>query len=197
MALAGTAAPTRPGGPLLDAVHAAACPRAGSAAGVRIVVDDRTYRLAWDDRDEHDALRFLRLAQIAAMPAVLDLRLERLAAAEAAYGGAYLPQWPYEEWAAPRRAQVEVAHQSVLERLAALAEAGQHESAILSYRRLIVLAPERECLHRSLMRLYIQLGERGLALRQFEVCATVLRRELETEPGAETCTIAAELRAER
>src|SRR5207237_2036151 len=39
--------------------------------------------------------------------------------------------------------------------------------------------------HRTLMRLYEQHGRRGAALRQYQACVTVLRKELgiEPEPG--------------
>jgi DNA-binding SARP family transcriptional activator len=36
------------------------------------------------------------------------------------------------------------------------------------------------------MRVYAQAGERGLALRQFHACRTILRERLGSDPSAET-----------
>jgi class 3 adenylate cyclase len=44
----------------------------------------------------------------------------------------------------------------------------------------------REAWHRGLMRVYARAGERGLALRQFHACRTILREQLGSDPSAET-----------
>ena len=44
----------------------------------------------------------------------------------------------------------------------------------------------RECTHRRMMRLYTIASDRSSALRQYEQCATYLRKELNVEPAART-----------
>src|SRR5262249_58629303 len=52
--------------------------------------------------------------------------------------------------------------------------------------RLLALDPLQEPVHRTLMRLYAELGRRGAALRQYQLCVSVLQRELRVEPEAAT-----------
>jgi pimeloyl-ACP methyl ester carboxylesterase len=52
--------------------------------------------------------------------------------------------------------------------------------------QLLALDPLQEPVHRTLMRLLSQLGQRGAALRQYQHCVSVLRSELGVEPEAET-----------
>jgi tetratricopeptide (TPR) repeat protein len=59
--------------------------------------------------------------------------------------------------------------------------------------RLLALDPLQEAVHRTLMRLYGRQGRRGAALKQYQVCVGVLRRELGTEPEAETRKLYQEL----
>src|SRR5260370_750579 len=48
--------------------------------------------------------------------------------------------------------------------------AGPTEAAVQLALRLLALDPLREAGHRTLMRLYAQLGRRDAALRQYQVC---------------------------
>jgi TolB-like protein/Tfp pilus assembly protein PilF len=50
--------------------------------------------------------------------------------------------------------------------------------------------PLREASHRSLMRAYAEQGEHGLALKQFELCRTVLRDEFAAPVAPETQALA-------
>jgi len=56
------------------------------------------------------------------------------------------------------------------------------ERAVHTALRLLALDPLQEATHRTLMRLYVRQGRFAAALRQYQLCADVLRREL----GAET-----------
>jgi len=81
--------------------------RTGASSASFIRSDGEAYNLDWQRDDFLDATEFLRLSRIAGQPADGETRLRRLANAEAAYSGPFLPQWPYEEWAAVRRSEVE------------------------------------------------------------------------------------------
>lgn len=85
-----------------------------------------------------------------------------------------------------------------LERLVnASAERGQWQNAITSARRWLALDPMHEPAHRQLMLLYAWAGERSAALRQYQVCADVLQRELEVEPLPETTDLYVAIREQR
>jgi DNA-binding SARP family transcriptional activator len=155
-----------------------------------VVTDGEAYCLRLSERDEWDATTFVRLARAAAQPAPLETRLDRLLAAEAAWGGSYLPEWPYEDWAATRRAQLDRSHERVLEGLAeALAEAGQPRAALARWQQLVELDPVRESWQRALITAYAWAGERALALRQYQACRTLLRESLGVEPSRETTAL--------
>jgi DNA-binding SARP family transcriptional activator len=64
--------------------------------------------------------------------------------------------------------------------------AGASERAIEIARALLALDPFQERAHRALMRLHVEQGQRGLALRQYQACRELLGRELGVTPDAET-----------
>jgi DNA-binding SARP family transcriptional activator len=157
---------------------------ARGAASSLVAAEGPTYRLTLTADDEWDAAVFLTRARAALEPGA---DLETLLAAERAHTGPLLPEWPYAEWAAPLRTEVEEAHRRLLEGLAeGFAGAGRPTEAIARYRRLLALEPEREGWHRALMRVYGQAGERALALRQYHACRALLRQRLGVEPSRET-----------
>ena len=63
------------------------------------------------------------------------------------------------------------------------------EAAVQTGLRLLTLDPVQEAAHRAVMRLYARLGRREAALRQYQACADVLRRELRAAPDAETTAL--------
>src|SRR6266700_3747773 len=71
--------------------------------------------------------------------------------------------------------------------------AGEHDAAIQSGRRLVLLDPLSESGQRALMRSYACAGRRGEALRQYKSCSETLQRELGVTPDAETQTLANEI----
>jgi len=64
--------------------------------------------------------------------------------------------------------------------------AGSLGAAIDALEWVLSLDPIREDIHRSLMRLHLEAGNRTLALRQYRNCASVLERELGVAPDFET-----------
>ena len=93
----------------------------------------------------------------------------------------------FNEWLTQERARLhELAVQAVERLLAGLLRAGDHEAAVATAQRLQALDPLRESTYRTLMRLYAEQDQRGLAARQFERCRDVLARELGVEPAPAT-----------
>jgi predicted ATPase/DNA-binding SARP family transcriptional activator len=63
---------------------------------------------------------------------------------------------------------------------------GQAETAIPYARRLTALDPLNETSHRLLMQVYIQAGQHNAALKQYQACEKILRKELGVDPQPET-----------
>jgi predicted ATPase/DNA-binding SARP family transcriptional activator len=107
--------------------------------------------------------------------------------ARSLYRGELLPDDRYEEWAEQRREALEQDHVSLLWELAGLrAASGDHAGAIDTLRELVAADPAHEAAHRELMRGYALDGKRRLALRQYQVLRTTLRRELDVDPAEGT-----------
>jgi DNA-binding SARP family transcriptional activator len=142
-------------------------------------------RVALDcDGVEVDAMAFER-AVVDGTPAALEKAanlyrgdlLAGLAVAEA----------PFEEWLLAERERLrELALEGFAKLLVCQRSAGSLEGAIRTALRIATLDPLQESVHRTLMRLYVQSGRRGAALRQYQQCVSTLQRELGAEPEAET-----------
>jgi DNA-binding SARP family transcriptional activator/tetratricopeptide (TPR) repeat protein len=93
----------------------------------------------------------------------------------------------FEEWLLAERERLrELALEALARLLAHQTRTGATERAIQTAVRLLGLDPLQETGHRTLMRLYVQLGRRGSALKQYQVCVAILQRELGIEPEEET-----------
>jgi DNA-binding SARP family transcriptional activator/TolB-like protein/tetratricopeptide (TPR) repeat protein len=101
---------------------------------------------------------------------------------------------PFQEWLAAERDRTLDMICDVLHRLSVQQDsAGEHEAAIQSARRLVMLDPLSEFGQRALMRAYARAGRRGEALRQYKICAETLKRELGVAPDVETQLLANEI----
>ena len=65
-------------------------------------------------------------------------------------------------------------------------KAGAADDAIHTAQRSLRLDALQEPVHRALMRFYMQSGDLGKALQQYDALAKLLRRELRVEPDAES-----------
>src|SRR5262245_17582155 len=104
--------------------------------------------------------------------------------------GLALQEPPFEEWLIAERLRLrELALEALARLLSQQRDAGALEEAVQTGLRLVALDSLQEPVHRTLMRLYAQLGRRGAALRQYQVCVAALQRELRAEPDDETKTL--------
>ncbi|MGB8980902.1 MAG: BTAD domain-containing putative transcriptional regulator, partial [Anaerolineales bacterium] len=71
---------------------------------------------------------------------------------------------------------------------------GQADTAIPHARRLIALDPLNESSHRQLMQIYIQAGQHNAALKQYQICEQILRKELGVDPQPETRALYKQIR---
>jgi DNA-binding SARP family transcriptional activator len=105
---------------------------------------------------------------------------------------------PFEDWLMGERERLrELALEALARLLTTQRAAGETAAAVQSARRLLALDPLQETVHRALMRLYVQAGRRDAALRQYQDCVEVLRRELDAEPEAETKELYQEILRQR
>ncbi|MBI3029810.1 MAG: winged helix-turn-helix domain-containing protein [Candidatus Rokubacteria bacterium] len=108
--------------------------------------------------------------------------------------GLGLREEAFEEWLRAERERLhELAIHALAKLLAHQARTGATEGGIQTAVRLLALDPLQEAVHRALMRLYVRQGRRGAALRQYQTCLGVLRRELSVEPEPETTRLYHEL----
>jgi DNA-binding SARP family transcriptional activator len=108
----------------------------------------------------------------------------------AAYGGELLPEDRYADWCAERRKFLAELRLRLLMGLAeALENRGACNEAADQLRTVLGQDPTREVVHRRLMRLYAEMGTPDQAVRQFQICQDVLRRELGMAPQPETVSL--------
>jgi DNA-binding SARP family transcriptional activator len=117
---------------------------------------------------------------------------EALDPATRLYGGDFLDGFQideekFDQWVLAERDRLHRmalrAHAQLVEQLA---RSGSLDEAIAIAQQALRVDPLQESMHRTLMRLYQQSGDLLNALQQYDVCAKILRRELDVEPDAET-----------
>jgi predicted ATPase len=128
---------------------------------------------------------------------------ERLATAVDLYRGDFLADFyledsnKFEEWAARWRSRLRRQALEAFNRLVAHhLECSEAEEAVSYARRQLEIDNLRESAHRQLIMALNQLGKRAEAIRQYESCRDLLRKELGVAPSAETDALAASIRRE-
>ncbi len=132
--------------------------------------------------------------------------LASLAQASQLYGGALLARFDvdaaaeFDDWLFRERARYLQIAQSVFDRLIAGHRARAHvdqahaaaerEVAMAAARRWVALDPTSETVHRWLIQLFVEAGQREAALAQYEVCQRELAVAFGRGPGAETRALA-------
>jgi DNA-binding SARP family transcriptional activator len=112
--------------------------------------------------------------------------------------GFAVDQPPFEEWLVTERERLhELASEGLAKLLAHQRKARAGEAAVQTALKLLSLDPLQEPVHRTLMRLYAEMGRRGAALRQYQHCVGVLQRELGVEPEPETKELFQEILRQR
>ena len=107
-----------------------------------------------------------------------------LAQAAAAYGGSFLVDEPYAEWALAERARLQELAVQVLRGLATLtAAAGDEDAAGEHLQRLAELEPLDMEAQRDLLALMLRRGRHSEALRRYELVRRRYRRTFGTDPA--------------
>jgi DNA-binding SARP family transcriptional activator/predicted ATPase len=112
--------------------------------------------------------------------------------------GLALHEAPFEEWLLAERERLrELALEALAKLLRHQRTTGATEAALQTALRLLALDRLQEPVHRAVMRLYVQLGRRASALRQYQICVGILRRELSVEPETTTKQLYQEILRQR
>jgi predicted ATPase/DNA-binding SARP family transcriptional activator len=112
--------------------------------------------------------------------------------------GFALNEAPFEEWLLGERERLrELALEALARLLAHQRKVGALEAGVHTAIKILGLDPLQEPVHRMLMRLYAEVGRRGAALRQYQQCVAVLRRDLRIQPEAETTLLYKEILRQR
>ncbi len=112
--------------------------------------------------------------------------------------GFSLKEDSFEAWIRVERERLRHLACDVLSKLIAHSdEVGDTESCIETAARLLRFDPLCESAHRTLMHAYTKTGRQALALKQFEACRDILKRELDVEPEPETAALYREIRRQR
>jgi len=106
-----------------------------------------------------------------------------LAAAARAYGGDFLADEPYAEWALAERGRLRDLAAEVLRGLASICRAGDDEDAAAEHlQRLVELEPLDLEAQRELIALMLRRGRHSEALRRFELVRRTYKRSFGAEP---------------
>jgi len=112
--------------------------------------------------------------------------------------GLALQEAPFEEWILAERERLrELALEALAKLLRQQRATGATEAALQTALRLLALDPLQEPVHRAVMRLYVELGRRASALRQYQMCIGALQRELSVEPETTTKQLYQEILRQR
>ncbi|HYN89463.1 MAG TPA: AAA family ATPase [Ardenticatenaceae bacterium] len=121
--------------------------------------------------------------------------IERLQSALGLYGGEYLEEDRYADWAVAERERLRELHFGLLTRLAeGYARQGRYGRAIGLCREVLVADGCRESVWCQLMLYQYHAGDQAQALRAYDECRRVLAEEMGVEPLPETTKLAAQIR---
>jgi predicted ATPase/DNA-binding SARP family transcriptional activator/uncharacterized protein HemY len=158
-----------------------------------LIADRETVHLNDTAEIDLDVARFLDLLSQARQQNDASLRIPLLSDAVKLYRDHFLTGFSlkdapnFNEWAF---AESEDLRRKLAEALTTLSEdhsaLGQVDQAIPYARRLIALDPLNESSHRQLMEVYWQAGQHSAALKQYQACEQILRKELNLDPQPET-----------
>jgi len=142
----------------------------------------------WLDADEFIA-RFYAGQQLERQGQV-DQAIAQYEAGRALYGGDFLVEDLYADWAAALRARLEELYLTLLGRLAACYfDCGRYEECVACSRQIVERDSFREDAYRQLMMCYVRMGQRNQALRVYQECVQILQRELGVAPMRETVAL--------
>ncbi len=93
----------------------------------------------------------------------------------------------YDDWALRERERLRSLHiESLIHLMGYYRHHRAYEGALSCGKQILNLEPLREEMQREVMRLYVESGQRALAIKQYKACCKVLVEELDIPPMEET-----------
>jgi DNA-binding SARP family transcriptional activator len=139
----------------------------------------------WVDYEEFQ--EHARIGQQLLRANLPDEALEEYIVAESLYQGDLLAEDLYEDWIQPPRQILLHLYITVASYLTEYhLSHGEYAAAITLCQRILARDSCQEEAHRNLMQCYIHLGQRHLAVRQYQLCLRSLKDELNLAPAEET-----------
>ena len=163
-----------------------------------ILFDNDAYRLnpsfsLWIDKTEFE--RHITTARQAELQGSTAQALLSYETALSLYSGDFLADSPYEDWPIIERERLRVLYLDTLDRLSTIYfNTGQFAACINLCQTLLARDTCREDAHCRLMRSYCRQGQYYLALRQYQICAEALHRELDVAPSPATVLLFEKIR---
>ena len=104
----------------------------------------------------------------------------------------------YGDWVIQERERLHLLYLRCLARLMRYYRRnGRYQECVKYGKQILQTDPLREQIHRELILLYMENGQRGLAIHQYEMCRQILKRELGIQPMSETQLLYAQLLEEK
>lgn len=120
------------------------------------------------------------------IPTVQTAEIQLLENALQLYTGELLEGF-YDDWAIREQERLNGLYLDSLEYLMRYYHyCSAYEKSLACGQRILAQEPIRESIHREIMRIYLETGQRTLAVRQYETCREVLAKELKLDPMEET-----------
>ena len=93
----------------------------------------------------------------------------------------------YDDWALRERERLRLLYlKSLVQLMRCYKEHNQYEKSLACGLQILNHDPLREEIHREVMRLYQESGQRVMAIRQYKICSQILEKELGVSPMEET-----------
>ncbi len=125
-----------------------------------------------------------------------DAAFHEYARADGFYRGEFLPDDLYDEWTISIRRDLTEKYITMCRYMADfLLKKYDYDAALAMTRRLLQIEPCDEAVHRQIMMIHAQSGQRHLAVRQYNLCKETLAKELGIEPELQTTRLLAEIRS--
>jgi len=110
--------------------------------------------------------------------------------AEGLYQGDFLEENLYEDWPSLPREHLRNLYLDIADRLSAhYLQQREYTAAIALCQKILVRDNCQEEAYRQLMQCYLGLGQRHLAIRQYQTCVQALKEELDLPPSEETVAL--------
>ena len=139
----------------------------------------------WLDSEEFE--RHIQAARSLEAAGRLPEAIEHYTTAESLYQGDFLDEDLYEDWPKARRTHLQSTYLEIANRLTChYLQGGMQAPAVALCRKVIAMDACNEEAHRQLICCYLAQGQRHLALRQYLMCSSALKEELNLSPSPET-----------